>query len=200
MKTTLKNNLGIVAVIIVQFFFFFSCESNPIRSKVVGVWESEFEITDRQDEDAVLKTLIKCVDIYHNNGTSNVQGTVSYILDFLNTEEGVRFLVEFKYNMSYEGKWEIEDGFIVENGTSVRIRLVDSDLTAYDTDDGEELFVDEELKREIIKEYTDVMEDEIYKLKKDILKQDKSQVVSVTESQMIQKSEDGELITYKRIE
>lgn len=200
MKTILKKNIGIIAVLMAQMFFFNSCESNSIRSKIKGAWEYEYEDTARLDENHVGKIFFKGVDLYHENGTSNEQATVTIVLDCLNTEDGVSFLVKLKYDMSYEGKWKVENGFIVENGTSVSSRLVDSDLTAFDTDDGEELFLDEELKRKITKEYIDAFEDLNHELKKDIQKQEKTRVVSITESQMILKDEDGELTTYKRIE
>ena len=157
---------------------------NDKEKKIVGKWHvAKTEIMDESDEGYTMELTTD----YRSNKTQTAEGFMRFRLNV--DEDEYANTITLEYSISAKGTWSVEGNNIVEKMNEVNIEFSRASTITNNEDD--EVYI------EALKQYFD---DFIPELRNEMLKKSREEIIKLTEDELTTKDDEGEEITYTRIE
>lgn len=161
---------------------------NDKEKKIVGKWHvAKTEIKEESDEGYSGTFTMELTTDYRSNKTQTAEGFMRVRLNV--DEDEYANTITLEYSISAKGTWSVEGNNIVEKMNEVNIEFSRASTITNNEDD--EVYI------EALKQYFD---DFIPELRNEMLKKSREEIIKLTEDELTTKDDEGEEITYTRIE
>ena len=161
---------------------------NDKEKKIVGKWHyAKMETIEESDEDYSGAFTMELTTDYRSNKTQTGEG---YFRIRLNVDE-IEYVntITLEYSISAKGTWSVEGSNLVEKYNEVNIDFNKASTIVNNEDD--EVYI-EAFKQH----YADL----IPEIRNELLKTSRDEIIKLTDDELTTKDDEGEEVTYTRIE